>query len=112
MENDSKNKKEAPYINGLHIFSVLGICILFSSPVILIPQNNAIEFPKYWYELLITFTLTYPIHWTFLAMLDNHFLLKIKRLTSPKIGLVLFLTPTLGFLIIYSQRKLSFKNNR
>ena len=92
---------EANFIQGLHVFSVVGLCILFSSPVILIPQHDAIQFPEYWYELLLTFSLTYPIQWTFLAILDNHFLLNINTLSSLKGVLVLAFTPALAFTLSY-----------
>ena len=99
-END-QIPKDVSYINGLHIFSVLGFCILLSSPVIILPQHDAIQFPEYWYELLITFALTYPIQWTLIAMLDNHFLLKIKELRSLKVCLILALSNALVFTLIY-----------
>ena len=99
--NNNQMPKEVSYINGLHIFSVVAFCILLSSPVILIPQHDAIQFHEYWYELLITFALTYPIQWTLLAMLDNHFLLKIKKLKSLKVCLILALSSALGFTLIY-----------
>ena len=98
---NNETQEEANFIHGLHIFSVVGLCILFSTPVILIPQHDALQFPKYWYELMVTFSLTYPVQWTLLAILDNHFLLNIKRLASPKTGIVLALTPLLGFVLIY-----------
>ena len=45
---ENENTEEVNIIYGLHIFSVVGVCILFSSPVILIPQHDAIQFPEYW----------------------------------------------------------------
>ena len=101
VERNNETQEEVEFIHGLHIFSVVGLCILFSTPVILIPQHDAVQFPKYWYELLVTFSLTYPVQWTLLAILDNHFLLNIRRLASPKSGVVLALTPLLGFVLIY-----------
>ena len=99
--NNNQMPKEVSYINGLHIFSVVAFCILLSSPVILIPQHDAIQFHEYWYEVLFTFALTYPIQWTLLAMLDNHFLLKITKLKSLKVCLILALSSALGFTMIY-----------
>ena len=62
MKNDDpeENVQDSPwndaaYINGLHLFSVIGVCIILSSPVILIPQHDAIQFKEYWYEILMTF---------------------------------------------------------
>ena len=99
-DQDAKSK-DATSINALHVFSVVGVCILLSSPVILIPQHDTIMFPQYWYELLLTFSLTYPIHWTLLAMLDNKYLLKITYLTAPKTYLTLGIAPMIGFIVVY-----------
>ena len=101
VEGNNETQEEAKFIHGLHILSVVGLCILLSSPVILIPQHDAVQFPEFWYELLVTFSLTYPVQWTLLGILDNHFLLNIKRLASPKTGIVLALSPLLGFVLIY-----------
>ena len=101
VEGNNETQDEAKFIHGLHILSVVGLCILLSSPVILIPQHDAVQFPEFWYELLVTFSLTYPVQWTLLGILDNHFLLNIKRLASPKTGIVLALSPLLGFVLIY-----------
>ena len=95
------NIKEANITHGLHILSVTGLCVLFASPIILIPQHDAIKYPEYWYELLMTFSLTYPIQWTLCAIIDNHFLLHIKRLASPKAIVVLAFTTALTFSLIY-----------
>ena len=96
-DDNNRTSEEVNYVNGLHIFSVLGICVLLSSPVVIIPQHDAIQFPEYWYELLMTFALTYPIQWTLIAMLDNHFLLKIKDLRSLKVCLILVMSTSFAF---------------
>ena len=93
--------KTANFINGLHGISIVVVCIILSSPVILIPQHDAIQYPGYWYELLITFSLTYPIHWTLLMILDNQNLLKIKQMLSPKSYLILTFAPILSFILTY-----------
>ena len=102
LGHNNQDFEEATYIYGLHMFSVLGLCILFSSPVILIPQHDAIKSPRYWYELLITYSLTDSIQRTLKTILENHFLLQIERLASPTIRFIIWLLPTLGFVVIYS----------
>ena len=39
--------------NGIYIFLVLIISIVFTVPAIIIPQNNVIDYPQYWWELII-----------------------------------------------------------
>ena len=88
------------FMNGLHILSIVGVCILLSSPVTLIPQHDSIQFPNYWYEILMTFSVTYSIHWTLLTIMDNKMVLKINELSSTKRRFFLFLCPTLAFTMI------------
>ena len=101
FNNDNQGQNKATYWNVIHIFSIVGSCILFSSPVLLIPQHDTVQFPEYWYELLMTFSLTYPIHWTLLSILGIHFILKIKSLESAKTCLVIALSSILGFTLFY-----------
>ena len=39
-DSNNENTENVNLIYGLHIFSVVGVCILFSSPVILIPSST------------------------------------------------------------------------
>ena len=50
---NSTGLSKVSYWNGLYAIIFLACIVLFSSPVILFPMHNAIEFPKYWYELLL-----------------------------------------------------------
>jgi hypothetical protein len=50
---NSTGLSKVSYWNGLYAIMFLACIILFSSPAILFPMHNAIEFPKYWYELLL-----------------------------------------------------------
>lgn len=99
--SDNKSLRKVNSANGLLLFSALGVCILLCSPFVLIPQHDAIRYPEYWYEILMTFSLTYPIQWTLLAMLDNHFLLKIEALKSFNVGFAMVFSPILIFALIY-----------
>ena len=39
--------------NGFYIFVILAIPIVFSFPILLLPQHNSINHPEYWYESTI-----------------------------------------------------------
>ena len=41
-------------LNLMFGFIILGLSVLFSSPTVLIPQHNAILYPEYWYEVMIS----------------------------------------------------------
>ena len=56
-KDDPKNERilveNASYWNVLHVFTVLGTSALFLSPQLLIPRQNSIYYPSYWYEINI-----------------------------------------------------------
>ena len=66
------------YWNGFYILVIAAICLLLSAPLILVPQHDSIKFSEYWYELLMTYNLTFPLHWVLKFYVDNKFLLNIK----------------------------------
>ena len=99
--NPDEQSENVSLLNGLHIFSVVGLCILLCSPIILIPQHDAIQQHQYWYELFMTFCLTWPIHWTLLTILGSQSFLKINPFKAPIAFLILTLVPILGFIVIY-----------
>ena len=45
----------------LLIAVIVAGCVLFSSPILLYPQHNAILRPEYWYELIFSAGLSFPL---------------------------------------------------
>ena len=58
--NDSpeKNRTDSNWSVYLLIAIIVGGCALFSSPILLYPQHNSIQHPKYWYEPIISGSLS------------------------------------------------------
>lgn len=105
-ENDSnddiKNEtNEVDYKNIFYVIIVILCCILFSVPTILIPQHDTIKYPNYWYEGMINFHLTYPIHWICIVYMSNEILLQVQCLTSVKSFATLYVVTSFGMDITY-----------
>ena len=61
---------------------IITCCILFSAPTTLMPLHDVIQFPQYWYEDMINFNLTYPIHWICLIYVDAKKLTKVESIPT------------------------------
>ena len=46
-------EKDASYWNGLYAPLILGVCILTTSILTLIPRHNSIAYQEYWFEMAI-----------------------------------------------------------
>lgn len=88
-------------INLMYGVFVIAVPIVFSSPVILLPVHNTLQYPEYWYELLIIYNLTFPMHYVLSFFVDNKFLLKIDSLTSIRHIVLLSLPAAITFTLIY-----------
>lgn len=90
------------YLNGLcSCFFVLVIGVLFSAPVILLPQHNTLIDSKYWYEAMIVFDLTMPWHWMAGIYFENKMHLRIDGFTSMKSCIRAYLSAVVTFQITH-----------
>ena len=62
-------RKDWSYWSWLYAVAALVICLVFTIPITIIPQHNVIEFPEYWYEVLIPTTLCILLYWSVLAIM-------------------------------------------
>ena len=85
IPNNTDKSKVQCYWNVFYISLVLILYFLFTSPVLIFPQHNSIQFQEYWYEPIIlgifTIILTYCID-TLVAIkyyfkADSHFRIKL-----------------------------------
>ena len=90
------------YQKGLYAcLLALFVSISFSAPAILIPQHNIFVHPKYWYEPIITVSLTMPCHWMVAMYFENKAHLKIDEATSPAACIRGYLSAALSNVIFY-----------
>ena len=68
----------------MYVFGMVILCILLSSPLILIPQHNVLRFPEYWYEPFVTINMSYSLAISLKTMLDCKIILKLDSFMSLK----------------------------
>ena len=51
-KEELQDDKETSAWNVFHLFSVLTVCVVFSSPFTLIPRTNSIFYQSSWYEFI------------------------------------------------------------
>ena len=84
------------YWNIFNFISIIAFCLILSSPLILVPQHNAIKTPKYWYEGIIVVQFSYTITATLYRMMSCKILFSLECFTSYR-----------SFLLIYSTQLVS-----
>lgn len=73
----------------LYIFVILSMSILWSTPATVIPAHNAIQFPEYWWEVLVTGSFTIALYLAGYTVLDWQVLYNLSyyQLRFPFVGL-------------------------
>ena len=94
-------KDHISYWNFLYVFAILGYCIFFTSLLLVIPQHNAIEQSKFWYEVILIFMLGFPFHLVFSTLQVCIIVFKIPSLISFLPVVRLFFSCVLGFVAPY-----------
>ena len=100
--------KHSSYWNIFYFISIIAFCLILSSPLILVPQHNAIRNPKYWYEGVIVVQFSYTITATLYRMMSCKILFNLDCFTSYRsfwliygtqlVSMVLF---TLAYFVIF-----------
>ena len=90
-------KANASYWNIFKILAAVFMCILASAPFTLVPQHNAIKYPKYWFETNIAVYFSFFLTNTIYDLMECRFLFKINSFVSLKSFLLNYgLFSTLG----------------
>ena len=63
-DQSGKTTRNASYWNSLHGFLVLGVVALSMSMTYLIPRQNSILYPEYWYEGLFLVVAVFSVRTT------------------------------------------------
>ena len=108
MEENQTNKEldeRVSYWNALYLIVVVLAVNLSSSLIMLIPQQNSIEHPEYWYEMMIIFPFTYWLWFIASNLYEFSIILKTPEMISFKFVLDLTLTTFgvqwIGYSLIY-----------
>ena len=82
---DVVHSKTAGYWNGLYVFVVLGLSVIPTFFITLIPTNSYFEFRTYWYEMVIDQlrnTLVVTPMLVLIVMMDCYFCFNIESMVS------------------------------
>ena len=63
------NANKCSHWNILYSLVILASSVVLTSPIHLMPQHNAVESPEYWYEFMITTTMTFLLYLLLIAIL-------------------------------------------
>ena len=81
---------------------IIALCILFSSPALLLPQHNIISHPEYCYEIIIVGCLSFGLTQTFDTLLACKLYFKVDSLISLRVFLYLYLIGAIAWILAYS----------
>ena len=102
QNKDMNELKKANLFNGLYNVLILALCVLFSSPVLLLPQHNSIIHPDYWYEIMIVGCLSFGLTQTFDTMMACKFYFKVDSMISLRVFIYLYLVGAISWIFAYS----------
>ena len=69
MKSDIVQPVTISYWNGLYLIVVLAISILMTSILTLIPRQNSVFYPIYWYEIALMYIFVLPANAAFTLQL-------------------------------------------
>ena len=94
--------KRDSYWNGLYVFVILGFSVTSTFTITLIPLQNQVEFPAYWYETSIGPCWTILLLLTCMVSLDCYVYFNIKSMVSIASFLRLFVPSSLSGLFFFA----------
>ena len=89
--NKDLSKAKGYTLSLMFGFIILGLSVLFSTPTVLIPQHNAILYPEYWYEVMISASTVNSLGLVLNTMLECKIIFKEDEFLSLKYFLGFFI---------------------
>ena len=93
--------QDASYWNGLYIPFILGVCILTTSILTLIPRHNSIAYPEYWFEMAIIFVVFFSTNSTLSYVMEVFIYMDLESHASVKVALKHYCRTLLAFGLPY-----------
>ena len=98
----SHRSQDSSLLNGLYGILLIGLCVIFASPILLLPQHNVITSPQYWYEGMITGCLSFVVSLTLDTLIALKFYFKIGYIISIRLFLNLYIAAAIAAVITYT----------
>ena len=103
VEVESSHRSQgSSLLNGLYGILLIGLCVIFASPILLLPQHNVITSPQYWYEGMITGCLSFVLSLTLDTLIALKFYFKIGYIISIRLFLYLYIAAAIAAIISYT----------
>ena len=100
--NKNPSKVKGYTLNLMFGFIILGLSVLFSTPTVLIPQHNAVLYPEYWYEVMISASTVNSLGLVLNTMLEYKIIFKEDEFSSLKCFLSFFIVAALGVILPFT----------
>ena len=91
----------ASYWNALYVPLILGVCILTTSILTLIPRHNSLAYPEYWFEMAIILVLAFSISSTVSLVMGVYIYMDLNSVASVRVVALHFIRTLLAFGIPY-----------
>ena len=101
LEKEFKILDEVSYLNGLYIFAVMIISIIYSCFLLLIPQHDAIKNPNYWYETGLIIPSVLSVYYVLSILQECNIYFGIKSMLTVRTAINLTLSVFIGFTVPY-----------
>lgn len=101
--NDTTENISTQHIfwDGLYkTMTLLIFCIVFSSPLLLFPQQNSLLHPEYWYEAMLSSTLSGIVVLIFDALLALKYYFSAESMIKMEVFICLFVTTASSWILI------------
>ena len=99
---DSHRAQGSSLLNGFYGILLIVLCVIFASPILLLPQHNVITSPQYWYEGIITGCLSFVLSLTLDTLIALKFYFKIGDIISIRLFLYLYIAASIAAVIPYT----------
>ena len=96
--------------NVLYIPLILGVCILTTSILTLIPRHNSLAYPEYWFEMAIILVLVFSISSTVSYVMGVFIYMDLKSMVSVRVVVRHCIITLLAFGIPYGSFCFSWTN--
>ena len=96
-----ENSRSATLLKGVYLIAILVLCVLLSSPILLLPQHDAIRHPEYWYESMLVGVLSIDVTITLETLVIVWGYLKIDSMISFPVFMKLYAPLVFLWIVIF-----------
>ena len=100
-DSPETNRTDSHWSAHLFLAIIVGGCALFSSPILLYPQHNSIQHPKYWYEPIISGSLSVILTTSLDSLVSLKYYFREESMVSFGVFIMLYVATVAAFGLTY-----------